>query len=204
MVTKNKTKIRKSGDYKPDFPLIKTYKMKKITTLFSFVFLVLFVSSCKNEKSLQSYLVDTSGKEGFFTGDLPVGSLITAKVAVSDEVKETMKSIKKINVAFLQKTADNTVAYEAEKTTLKNIFTNKEYKSLGAVKAKGMNVSVYYTGNTESLDEVIAFMYSKDLGVGVARLLGENMNPAKVIEMLNSVKMDGDNLKNLGSIFTGK
>ena len=67
-----------------------------------------------------------------------------------------------------------------------------------------MNVSVYYTGNTESLDEVIAFMYSKDLGVGVARLLGENMNPAKVIEMLNSVKMDGDNLKNLGSIFTGK
>ncbi|PQB06926.1 hypothetical protein BST83_06990 [Polaribacter filamentus] len=178
--------------------------MKKITTLFSFVFLVLFVSSCKNEKSLQSYLVDTSGKEGFFTGDLPVGSLITAKAAVSDEVKETMKSIKKINVAFLQKTADNTVAYEAEKTTLKNIFTNKEYKSLGAVKAKGMNVSVYYTGNTESLDEVIAFMYSKDLGVGVARLLGENMNPAKVIEMLNSIKMDGDNLKNLGSIFTGK
>ena len=120
--------MSKSGDYKPDFSLIKTHKMKKITILFSFAFLVLFASSCKNEKSLQSYLVDTSGKEGFFTGDLPVGSLITAKADVSDEVKKTMKSIKKINVAFLQKTADNTVAYEAEKTTLKNIFTNKSTK----------------------------------------------------------------------------
>lgn len=178
--------------------------MKKITTLFSLVFLVLFASSCKNEKSLQTYLVDTSGKEGFFTGDLPVSSLMSAKADVSDEVKETMKSIKKVNVAFLKKTADNTVAYEAEKATLKNIFTNKEYKSLGAVKAKGMSVNVYYTGNTESLDEVIAFMYSKDIGVGVARLLGENMNPAKVIEMMNSVKMDEGNLKNFGEAFIGK
>ncbi|PQJ81714.1 DUF4252 domain-containing protein [Polaribacter glomeratus] len=178
--------------------------MKKIYTLFSLVFIVLFASSCKNEKSLQSYLVDTSGKEGFFTGDLPVSSLMSAKADVTNEVKETMKSIKKINVAFLKKTADNTVAYEAEKATLKNIFTNKEYKSLGAVKAKGMSVNVYYTGNTESLDEVIAFMYSKDVGVGVARLLGENMNPAKVIEMMNSVKMDGGNLESLGAMFTGQ
>jgi hypothetical protein len=178
--------------------------MKKITILFSLVLLALFASSCKNEKSLQSYLVETSGKDGFFTGDLPVGSLITAKADVSEEVKETMKSIKKINVAFLQKTADNDAAFEAEKATLKNIFTNKDYKTLGAVKAKGMNVNIYYTGNTDSLDEVIAFMYSKDVGVGVARLLGENMNPAKVIEMLNSVKMDGDSLKSLGSMFSGK
>jgi len=178
--------------------------MKKITTLFSLILLVLVAASCKNEKSLQRYLVDTSGKEGFFTGDLPVGSLLTAKADVSDEVKETMKSIKKINVVFLQKTAENTAAYEAEKATLKNIFSSKEYKSLGAVKAKGMNISVYYTGSTVSLDEVIAFMYSKDVGVGVARLLGENMNPAKVIEMLNSVKMDGTNLQNITTIFTGQ
>ncbi|WP_339658198.1 DUF4252 domain-containing protein [uncultured Polaribacter sp.] len=178
--------------------------MKKLTTLFSFVFLVLVASSCKNEKSLQSYLVDTSGKEGFLTGDLPVSSLLTAKADVTDDVKETMQSIKKINVAFLKKTEDNTVAYEAEKATLKNIFTNKDYKSLGAVKAKGMNVKIYYTGSTDSLDEVIAFGYSPEFGVGVARLLGDNMNPAKVIEMLNNVKMDEGNFKSFGESFIGK
>lgn len=178
--------------------------MKKLTTICSLVFLVLFASACKNEKSLQSYLVESSGKDGFYTGDLPVGSLLTPKADVSDEVKETIKSIKKINVVFLKKTDDNTADYEAEKAKLKNIFTSDEYKSLGSVKAKGMNVKVYYTGNTDSLDEVIAFGYSKEAGVGVARLLGENMNPAKVIEMMNSVKMDASNLESFSTIFKGK
>jgi DNA-dependent RNA polymerase auxiliary subunit epsilon len=178
--------------------------MKKLTTICSLVFLVLFASACKNEKSLQSYLVESSGKDGFYTGDLPVGSLLTAKADVSDEVKETIKSVKKINVVFLRKTDDNTADYEAEKAKLKNIFTSDEYKSLGSVKAKGMNVKVYYTGNTDSLDEVIAFGYSKEVGVGVARLLGQNMNPAKVIEMMNSVKMDASNLESFSTIFKGK
>lgn len=176
--------------------------MKKITTLCTLVFLVLFATSCKNEKSLQSYLVDSSGKEGFFTGDLPVSSVLSTKADVSDDVKETVKSIKKINVAFLKKTEDNEVAYETEKAKLKNIFSdNDNYKSLMAMKAKGMNVKVYYTGDTDAIDEVIAFGYNKDAGVGVARLLGENMNPAKIIEMMESVKMDGSNLESFSAIF---
>ena len=59
--------------------------MKKLTTLFSIVFLILIASSCKNEKSLQSYLVDKSGKEGFYTGDIPVSSILSPKAG--SEVK---------------------------------------------------------------------------------------------------------------------
>ena len=70
-----------------------------------------------------------------------------------------------------------------------------------AMKAQGMNVKVYYSGDTDAIDEVIAFGYNKDTGVGVARLLGENMNPAKVIEMMNSVNMDGSNLNGLTAMF---
>lgn len=178
--------------------------MKKLTTIFSLVFLVLFASACKNEKSLQSYLVESSGRDGFFTGDLPVSSILSVKADVSDEIKETMKSIKKINVAFLRKTDDNSATYEVEIGTLKNIFTSEDYKSLGSIKAKGMNMKVYYTGNTDSLDEVIVFGYSKEAGVGVARLLGENMNPVKIIEMMNSVNMDANNLESFSTIFAGK
>lgn len=177
--------------------------MKKLTTICSLVFLVLFASSCKNEKSLQSYLVDASGKEGFFTGDLPVSSVLSAKADVSEEVKETIKSIKKINAVFLKKTTDNDVAFEAEKAKLKNIFTSDAYKNLGMVKAKGMNVKVYYTGDTDAIDEVIVFGYSQENGVGVARLLGENMNPVQIMNMMNSVNMDESNLNSLSSMFKG-
>ena len=110
--------------------------MKKLINISALIFLVIFASSCKDEKSLQSYLVDTSGKEGFYTGDLPISSVLSSKADVSDEVKETMKSIKKINVAFLPKTADNSATYETEKAKLKNIFKdNDSYTTLMAMKA---------------------------------------------------------------------
>jgi hypothetical protein len=178
--------------------------MKKITLLFSLVFLILFASSCKNEKSLQGYLVDTSGKEGFYTGDLPVSSVLSAKAAVSEDVKETIRSIKKINVAFLIKTAENTAAYEIEKEKLKNIFKdNNTYKNLMSMKAKGMNVKVYYSGDTNAVNEVVAFGFGKEAGVGVARLLGENMNPAKIIATINSMDFEESSasLKQLSKIF---
>ena len=68
-----------------------------------------------------------------------------------------------------------------------------------------MNIKVYYTGNTDAINEVIAFGYGDKNGVGVARLLGENMNPAKIIEMMNSVKMDenSDALQNIMKGFSG-
>jgi hypothetical protein len=165
--------------------------MKKITLLVVLIFLVLFASSCKNEKTLQGYLVNTSGKEGFYTGDLPVSSLLSAKATVSEDVKQTIGSIKKINVAFLIKTAGNTVTYEIEKEKLKNIFKdNNTYNSLMSLKAKGMYVKVYYSGDTDAVDEVIAFGYGNEAGVGVARLLGENMNPAKIIKTINSMDFE--------------
>ena len=179
--------------------------MKKIATLFSLVLLVLFASSCKKEQSLQSYLVDASGKEGFYTGDLPVSSVLSAKADVSDEIKETIKSIKKINFVFLPKTADNTLTYEVEKEKLTTIFKrNEAYKSLMSVKVKGMNVNMYYSGDTENIDEVIAFGYGENTGVGVARLLGENMNPLKIIENLSSTDFNEDNpaLKQFLTMFT--
>jgi|TARA_B110000027_G_scaffold32733_1_gene36359 DNA-dependent RNA polymerase auxiliary subunit epsilon len=179
--------------------------MRIITVLSSVILLVLFTCSCKNEKSLQSYLVDTSGKEGFYTGDLPVSSILSANSDVSEDIRKTIKSVKKINIVFLPKTADNSLAYEIEKEKLNAIFKGNEvYKSLMSMKVKGMNVNMYYSGDTENIDEVIAFGYGENTGVGVARLLGENMNPLKIIENLSSTDFNEDNpaLKQFLTMFT--
>jgi len=161
--------------------------MKTTTVLSSILLLILFTCSCKNEKSLQSYLVDTSGKEGFYTGDLPVSSILSAKTDVSEDIKRTIKSVKKINIVFLPKTADNVA-----------------YKSLMSMKVKGMNVNMYYSGDTKNIDEVIAFGYGENTGVGVARLLGKKMNPLKIIETLSSTDFNEENpaLKQFSKMFT--
>ncbi|MAD98599.1 MAG: hypothetical protein CMB99_14850 [Flavobacteriaceae bacterium] len=176
--------------------------MKKLTTILSFTLVLFMAMSCSKSKSLQSYLVESQEKDGFFYGDVPVSSLMTTKSGASEEVLETMKTIKKINVAFLRKTADNDAAYENEKNELNKILGQDDYKNLMTMKMKGMNVKVYYTGDTDSIDEIITFGYNKEAGVGVARLLGENINPAKIIQMMQSIQMDGDRIqKQFGGLF---
>ena len=179
--------------------------MKKLAILCSLVFLVAFGTACKNEKSLQSYFVEANEKAGFSSIDVPVSSVLSPKADVSEDVKETIKSIKKINVVFLKRTEENETVYEAEKATLKNLFKdNKDYKTLSSMKMKGMNVNLYYSGDTDSIDEIVAFGYNQEVGVGVARLLGENMNPAKIMEVVSEMKMDPSNLQSFSAIFKGK
>jgi hypothetical protein len=71
------------------------------------------------------------------------------------------------------------------------------------LKAKEMNVYLYYTGKTSSIDEVIAFGYGEEVGVGIARLLGKKMNPAKIRSMINNLKIDRSrlNLEQFSTIF---
>jgi hypothetical protein len=176
--------------------------MKKITTIVSLFALILFASSCKNEKSLQGYLVESQDKSGFITVDIPTSFLQLSSEDVSEDVKKTLESIRKVNLVALPYKG-NEAAFETEKSRLKNIFTNKEYINLMSMKNKGMKMTLYYTGSSESIDEVIAFGYGKDAGVGVARLLGDDMNPAKIIKMMENIKIDSDNidLKQFTAIF---
>ena len=55
---------------------------------------------------------------------------------------------------------------------------------------KGMKVSMYYSGKEDAIDEVIMFGYGSKQGVGVARILGDGMNPAKIVQMMGDLKLD--------------
>ena len=172
--------------------------MKKITTVLSLLLVTVLLMSCE-QKTLQSYLVKAQEKEGFITFDAPTSFLQVKDENVSDKVKNTLKSIKKINVVALPYKGNET-AYETEKTEIKSILgDSKTYKSLMSMKTKGFNVKVYYSGEAEAIDEVIAFAYNKEMGLGIARLLGDNMNPSDIMSMMNSIKMDPSSL-NLGNL----
>tara|TARA_R110001632_G_scaffold81493_1_gene181508 strand:+ start:623 stop:1159 length:537 start_codon:yes stop_codon:yes gene_type:complete len=168
--------------------------MKKITTVLTLVVLTLVMTSCNKDKSLQSYLVESQEKTGFMTVDIPLSFLKLKSEDVSEDVKATFKSIRKVNLVALPY-QNNEDAYEAEKKTITNILRNSDtYKSLMRMDVKGMKMSVYYTGSADAIDEVIAYGYSKEFGVGVARILGENMNPSKIMEMMQNLEMDPSQL----------
>ena len=175
--------------------------MKRIKIILSILVLAVIVTSC-NKPSLQKYLVDSQEKTGFITLDLPSSLLQLKSDDVSDDVKETLKSIKKINLVGLPYKG-NEEAYEKEKTELKTILEGTDYKSLMRMNHKGMQMKLYYTGSGDAIDEVIAFGYNEKMGVGVARILGDNMNPAQIVKMMQNVKFDTDgvNLKGFNAAF---
>lgn len=175
--------------------------MKKIFV--AIVMLSVVFTSCKKE-SLQTYLVDVKEKPNFVTLDFSTSMLPVKLIEQApEEDKKALKSVRKVNLAFLQKNKASEVEINAEKKKLKSIFKKSDYKTLMRFNHKDAAGTIYYSGETNAIDEIIAFGYADEFGVGVARLLGENMNPNALFKMLRSVEEDGntDKLKQLKEIF---
>ncbi len=177
--------------------------MRKLTTVLAVLFVTLMTVSCNNKQSLQGYLVESQGKQGFMTFDIPVNFFKPKSDDVPAEVLETIQSIHKINVVALPY-KNNEAEYDAEKAKINEILKSSDkYKSLMRMNAKGIKMNLYYTGSTDAIDEVIAFGYQKELGVGVARIMGEDMNPSQIIKMMENITWDsnGMNLKQFNMAF---
>lgn len=170
--------------------------MKRITAILTFLTFVVFMSSCKNEPTLQEYLVESQDKTEFMTIDVPASILkISSGKDAPEEMKKAIESIKKINVIALEK-KNNEALYNTEKEKLKKIFkSSKKYKSLMSVKDKRGNANIYYKGDTDAIDEVIVFGYTDEMGLGVARLLGENMDVSNILQAMQYVNIDTDDTR---------
>ena len=148
--------------------------MKKAVIILSV--LAIFVS-CNQQKTIQTYIVEKQDKPGFMSVDLPMSLIQLNTDKVPLDVKDGYESIKKVNVLGLPY-LNNKEAYEIEKKAISLILNNSTlYKKLMKMDMNGMSVSIYYNGDANDINEVIVFGYSKKIGVGVARVIGNHMNP---------------------------
>jgi hypothetical protein len=179
--------------------------MKKLTIILASLFLAFSFTSCNDNESLQSYLVKSQEKKGYITFDVPASILQVKSDQVSAETKETLNTLKKINIVAMLLN-DNAEELLTEKVKIETILKNDDYKSLMRFTEKGIKVNLYYTGTGDAIDEVIAFGYAADKGVGLARILGDKMNPARIMKMMNDIKLDssGISLDQFSALFSAK
>ena len=175
--------------------------MKSIKFLFGILFTAVLLS-CNNDQSLQKYYVENQEDTDFLALDVPT-SMFTNSASLELEEKETLESIKKINVLALKK-EENPEKFEEEKLKLAEIFKNEKYQLLMKYGGGNRKAELYFTGEEDAIDELIVYGYDDEQGLGVARVLGENMNPQKIMQLMKS--LDGDNIdiegiKGLGNIF---
>ena len=165
--------------------------MKKAVIVLSV--LAIFIS-CNQQKTIQTYIVEKQDKPGFMSVDLPMSLIQLNTDKAPLEVKEAYGSIKKVNVLGLPY-LNNNEAYEIEKKAILSILNNSTlYKNLMKMDMNGMRISIYYNGDANDINEVIVFGYSRKIGVGVARVIGNHMNPTKITQMAEYLKIDPNQL----------
>ena len=141
--------------------------------------------SCANEASLQEYYVENQQDNKFIAVDVPT-SMFTNTEELDETQKETLETVKKINVLALP-VKDSKEEYEIEKARLAEILKDEKYQLLMRYGSNTRKAEIYFTGNEDAIDEIIVYGYDDTKGVGVARVLGEDMNPQKLMEFMKSL-----------------
>jgi len=163
--------------------------MKRLSTILSVVVVSLLFTACNNGKSLQSYIVEKQEDNVFTYVDIPVNLVKEKDSVIPADVKETLQSVKKINLLGFPYKAEYKEKIVTEKEAINTILKNsKKYKTLVRANVNGVKVNLYYSGTEEAIDEVVAFGYSDTKGLGVARILGDNINPSQVLKAMKYVE----------------
>ena len=165
---------------------------------------LLLLASCNNQKTIQEYYVEKQESNDFIAIDLPA-SIVDVSESASEETKETMKTIKKLNVLAFKLDEENREEFEKQRAEVKQILKSDEYNELMRMKHEGMNIVINYQGSDEAVDEFILFASDDSKGFALARVLGDKMEPAKIMKMAEDMKnldADGSALAELGEIFS--
>ncbi|RXP61872.1 DUF4252 domain-containing protein [Lutibacter sp. HS1-25] len=166
--------------------------MKSILKIAGFVLSFIVLVSCDNSASLQKYFIDSKENEQFISVDLPASILQLKNENASEEIKNTFETIKNVNFLALQLTDSNADFYTSEKEKVKQILKNSTYKELMRMNLGKASVSVNYLGEEDAIDEIIVFGSENEKGFAIARLVGDNMNPHKIMELIQEIKMNDD------------
>ena len=163
--------------------------------------------SCSNEKSLQRYLVDRQDDDSFLKIDIAASLLQTDNNNLSQEEKDILETVKKINVVAYPIKGENTADYEVKRLELKDIIDQEQYKMLMKYGSNKQGATLKYLGEEAAIDEIIVFASDDEKGFALFRLLGEKMEPAKMMKLMTAIEkgdLDVSKLESIGNIFQDK
>ncbi|WP_397362405.1 DUF4252 domain-containing protein [Olleya sp. R77988] len=172
--------------------------------VFSLLCLSLFLVSCKDENSIQTYFVDHQELPAFSSYSVSSSVVDFSKANLTEEEKATYKSIDKLDILAYKMNDGEVDVYAQELDKAKAVFKNKKYEELMEFKDKGINVNVSTIGTDDTVDEFLVLASSKDVGFTVVRVLGDNMKPEQLIKLtdkLQNADVDEGQLKNLMDLF---
>lgn len=170
------------------------------------IVLISLFTGCNDNESLQKYYVENQENNTFLAVDIPA-SLFTNAESLSPEQKEVLETVKKVNVLGIPMKPGKAEIIEEEKLKIAEILENDKYQLLMRVGGEGTRMEVYFTGDDEAVDEIIVYGFDKEKGMGIARVLGDDMNPSDILNLVRSMQsgeVNIDGLNNVTNMFIEK
>lgn len=162
--------------------------------------LSLFLFSCNNEPSLQKYFVENSESSDFIAVDLGASVINTEKMTLSQEDKDALQSFEKMNIIAFKKDSLNDAKYQTESQKVKSLLKDEKYQELMRMGSGSNGGAIYFVGEEEHIDEFVLFATGKETGFAVVRILGNDMNPSYIVNLmglLQKAEVDLEQLKPL-------
>ena len=152
------------------------------------LFTTVILTSCGNNASLQTYYVDNQESKSFISQDIPLSMIEIDKSNFTEAQEEAYSSVDKLNFLGFKADDSNTETYNAELKKVNTILSDPKYNELMEFSDRGNKIYVKYIGTDDEADEVVVFGSAKDMGFGIVRILGNDMNPEKMVTLISAMQ----------------
>lgn len=167
---------------------------------FTAILASLLLLSCNSEPSLQKYYVENAGKKDFVSLDVSPSIINVDKAKLSEEQRTALESFDKMNILAFKLDEKNKAQYQKESEKLTKILKGEDYQQLMKIGEGKDAASISFVGDEDDIDEFILFAKREENGFAVVRILGNDMNPNNIMNMLSVLKnanIDMEQLKPL-------
>jgi hypothetical protein len=169
--------------------------MKKLVLLVS---VVMLLCSCEDKPSLQKYFVEKTESSEFVSVDLAPSFINTDKIKLTSEEKAALSSFKKMNILAFRADSTDITEYDKEIKEVKAILKNESYQQLMKAGSGNDGAAIYFVGNDdEHIEEFVVLAGKKENGFAVVRVLGNDMNPTHIMNMLTLLQKSNVDLEQL-------
>ena len=169
--------------------------MKKLLLLVS---VVMLLCSCEDKPSLQKYFVEKTESSEFVSVDLAPSFINTDKIKLTNEEKAALSSFKKMNILAFRVDSTDIAEYDKEIKEVKAILKNESYQQLMKAGSGNDGAAIYFVGNDdEHIEEFVVLAGKKENGFAVVRVLGNDMNPTHIMNMLTLLQKSNVDLEQL-------
>jgi len=157
----------------------------------------LVLSGCNTEPTLQKYFVENSDNKNFISVDVSSSIINTDKTKLTAEQKSALESFDKMNIIAFKANSANQTEFEAESKKVTQILKGKDYQELMKVGSGKDAASVSFVGDIDHINEFVFFAKKEENGFAVVRVLGNNMNPNNIMNMISILQKADVNMEQL-------